>query len=712
MATKKSKKEDAEIIAKAKTRFDECYSYYSEEYQRGKDDVDFLMGDTQWPEPVRAQRVRDGRPCLTENRLLPHVHQVINNIRQSRPAISVNPVDDKADVETANILKGLIRNVEYTSGADNVYDTAAWNALTTGYGFIRINTMFSDYKSFDKEIELLRVLNPFSVLIDKNSKEMDGSDAEYAFVYDDIPRDVFKEQYPDADPVSFDKTGDDSWNDEDTIRVLEYYYKEYKTIKIYLMPDGSVKEAEDGIEPEGYVDSRETEDCDICWVKMTSNEILERTEWEGKYIPIIPVYGEEVWQDGKRKSFSLITQAKDAQQRYNYWLTASTEIIALQPKSPYVGLVGQFKTGASKWATANNANHAFIEYDIVYDKTGNPIASPPQRQQPPMGSPAMFQEMMAAADGIKATLGMFNPSLGQESSAKSGKAILAQQAQGDNATFHFVDNLQSSIRHVGRCLVDLIPKVMSKPMIARVLGEDDTPKLVPINQMSVKKGKDYFPVGKENGEEKYIDLNQGRYDVVCSVGASFQTKRQEMVAFFQELYRAMPQAAAYTADIFFKNLDVPEADVLAERMKALLPPEVKGDDPAQAQLQAAGQQIQGMQQAMQQMDAALQEMDAALKQKRSKDDAEIQAELAKTQADIEKTKAETAKTMAEIAQMQAQGLGITPEMVQEIIRTVTTLEAGLNDTAQAVDMILSHKEMEQATLPPDTMAMQNGEIPQ
>lgn len=693
---------DDELISIAKKRFQECQEFYSEEYQRGKDDVDFLLGDTQWPDQVRAQRIKEGRPCLTENRLLPHVHQVINSIRQSRPAISVNPVDDKADIDTAKIYKGLIRNIEYTSGADNVYDTAAWNALTTGYGFIRINTQFIDYKSFDKEAQLLRVLNPFSVYLDKNSKEMDGSDAEYAFVYDDIDRDTFESQYPDADPVPFEDNEDCS--DEDTVRIMEYYYKEYKTINIYLMPDGSVVEEGEG-DTTGYIDKRETTDCDIKWVKMTGREVLERTEWEGKYIPIIPVYGEEVWQNGKRKSFSLITQAKDVQQRYNYWLTASTEIIALQPKVPYVGLVGQFKTGAAKWATANTSNHAFIEYDVVYDKAGNPIATPPQRQPAPMGSPAMFQEMMAAADGIKATLGMFNASLGQEAAAKSGKAILAQQAQGDNATFHFVDNLQSTLRHVGRCLVDLLPKIMSKPTIARILGDDDQPKLVPVNQLAIKKGKDYFPVGKEDGEEKYIDLNQGKYDVVCSVGASFQTKRQEMVAFFQELYRAMPQSAAYTADIFFKNLDIPEADVLSERMKALLPPEVKGDNPMQAQLAQAMSQIQAMNQAMGQMDEAL-------KQKRAKDDAETQAELAKTQADVEYKKAETAKIMAEIAQMQAQGLGITPEMVQEIVRTVTTLEAGLNDTAQAVDMILSHKEMEQATLPPEQTAMQNGEIPQ
>jgi hypothetical protein len=694
--SKKSEKRD--ILQEAKKRFSACKEYYSEEYKRGQEDLDFLLGTTQWPEAVRAEREKSGRPCLTENRLLPHAHQVINSIRQSRPAIGVNPVDDTADVETAKIYKGLIRNIEYVSGADNATDTAAWNAISAGYGFIRINTKFADEQSFDKEIEILRVLNPFSVYLDKDSKELDGCDAEYAFIYDDIDRDSFEEQYPDADPVSFDEPENAEWCEKDKVRIVEYFYKDYSSKTIYQLADGTVTEEE----PSGWVNKRTVRVPSIKWCKFSANDILEETEWDGIYIPIIPVYGEEVWQAGRRKSFSLIHQAKDAQQRFNYWLTASTEIIALQPKAPYVGLTGQFKTGASKWATANVKNHAFIEYDIVYDANGTPIASPPQRQSPPMGSPAMFQEMMAAADGIKATIGMFNPSLGMESDAKSGKAILAQQAQGDNATFHFVDNLQSSIRQVGRVLVDLIPKIYTGQKIARIIGDDDTPQNVPINQAVVKQGKEYFQAGKAKGESGFIDLQRGKYDVVCSVGASFQTKRQEMVAFFQELYRAMPQSAAYTADIFFKNLDIPEADVLAERMKALLPPEVRGDDPAQAQLQQAAGQIQAMQQAMAQMDAALQ-------QKRQKDDAELQAELAKMQAEIEYKKAETAKTMAEIAQMQAQGLGITPEMVQEIVRTVSTLEAGLNDIAQAVDMILSHEESKRVASPPAQMVMNQEE---
>ncbi len=698
MASKKS--ENKELLETAKKRFAECKEYYSSEYERGEDDVEFLLGKTQWPEDVRAARTRDGRPCLTENRLLPHVHQVINNIRQSRPAIQVNPVDDKADVDTANVLKGLIRNIEYTSSADNVYDTAAWNAITTGYGYIRVNTKYADYKSFDKEIELLRVLNPFSVYLDKNSKELDGSDAEYAFVFDSIPRDKFEQMYPDADPVSWeDNKGE--WCDEDTVQIAEYFYKEYKKTTIYLMPDGSVVEEGEG-DTTGYIDSRVTDDCDVKWIKMSGKDVLEQTDWEGKYIPIIPVFGEEVWDDGKRKSYSLITQAKDVQMRYNFWLTASTEIIALQPKAPYIGFIGQFKSGAKKWATANNANHAFIEADIAYDKNDQPIPMLPQRQQPPTGSPAMFQEMMAAADGIKATLGMFNPSLGQEGSAKSGKAILAQQAQGDNATFHYVDNLQTSITHVGRVLVDLIPRIMKAPKIARIIGDEDTPKLVPINQRVVKSGKEYFKMGQVNGEEKYIDLNLGKYDVVCSVGASFQTKRQEMVSFFQELYRALPQAAQLTADVFMKNLDIPDAEMLSERMKTLLPPELKGDDPQQAQLAQAGQQIQAMQMQMEQM-AGL------LEQKRAKDNAETQAEIAKMQAEIEYKKAETAKTMAEIAQMQAQGLGITPEALQQVIMTIATLESGLKDTADAVDMILSHEEAKRATLPPEPMATQQEE---
>lgn len=705
---------DDELIAKAKEHYALCEEFYKSEYARGQEDVNFLLGE-QWDESIRAQRQKEFRPCLTENRVLPFAHQVINDIRQSRPAIGVVPIDNHADIETAKILRGLIRNIETQSSADNVYDTAAWTAITAGYGWIRVNTKYTDDASFDQEIELIRIPDFACVMIDPNSKQMDGSDADYGFVSEDMTRDAFKSAYPDADEMdakAYDKA--DNWCSENTVRLCEYFYKEYKEKTIYLLESGEVvEELPAGVE---VVDERQVSIPTVKWCKMTGNQVLEKTEWPCKYIPLIPCYGEEVWQEGRRKCFSLISQAKDPQRRYNYWLTASTELIALQPKAPFIGVTGQFATASNKWANANTQTYAYIEYDPVELPDGSYALTPPQRQMPPTGSPAMFQEMMAAADGIKSTLGMFNASLGQQGNETSGKAILARQAEGDNATFHFVDNLQSSIRHVGRVLVDLIPKIYTGPRIIRIIGEDDSKMSIPINQPAVN-GEEGNMLPPQPGQvpDAFYDLNVGKYDVVATVGASYATKRQETANMLQAIIQAAPETFAVFGDIFLKNLDIAETDIMVDRLRKMNPAMQDDEDPQAAQLQQAGQMIQGMQQQMAQMDAAL-------NAKREKDGAEVAAEIEKTRAEIAKIEAETTKIQAEVAAAMSQTAGIAPEAMREIVNTIAQLEAQSQDTADAVEIILSAAEGpqpqeipeqgDQVTLPPEATAMMLGENPQ
>lgn len=702
--------EDAEVLEEAKKRFALCQEFFSKEYERGKDDVRFLLGE-QWEEKDIAKRRLEGRPCLTENRVLAFAHQVINDIRQSRPAINVVPVDNNSDPETAKILRGLIRNIEVQSSADNIYDTASWNALSAGYGWIRVNTKYVSNDTFDQEVELIRVPDFQSVMIDPNSKQMDGSDADYGFVYEDISREAFEDLYPDADPVSFDDKSTSGWCTEDTVRICEYFYKEYEDKTIYLTQDGQTVEEK----PENPLQERVVRVPSVKWCKLTANEVLDKTDWVGVYIPLVPVYGEEVWLNGKRECYSLVHQAKDPQRRFNYWLTASTEIIALQPKAPYIGIAGQFATDAKKWARANNDTYAYLEYDPIEVSSGV-LAPAPQRQSPPTGSPAMFQEMMAAGDGIKATLGMFNASLGQSGNETSGRAILARQAEGDNATFHFVDNLQSAIRHVGRICIDLIQKLYTAPRIERIIGEDDKKLSIPINQGAVKaQGGNMLPVSGAQVPDAFYDIDAGKYDVVATVGASYATKRQETANMLQSVLQAAPETFSILGDIFFKNLDIAEADIIVERLRKMNPAMNDDADPQAAQLQQAGQMIEGMQQ-------QLAQMDAALKAKREKDQAEVQAELDKTQAEIQKIEAETVKIQAEVAAAMAQTGGITPEAMQEIVRTLASLEEQSRDTADAVEIILSAAEgsqvpqeampmEEQVTMPPEATALLNGENP-
>lgn len=675
------------LLSEAMAAFEVDYEYWQPEYYRAEDDIDFSLGN-QWPDNIRNSRTQDGRPCLTENRIDVSCIQTINDIRQTRPAINVLPEDDKADIETAKVLKGWIRNTEQRSNANNAYDTGVENSVRGGYGFIRVNTQYKNERTFEQEAVIEAVENPFSVMIDSSSRKLDGSDMRRAFVFVDMPKEKFEEQYPDAQPLSFQPDLEQrQWMADrgNIVRIAEYFYKDEKKTKLYNTPVGALTEQECkelGIQTKG-LPSRDTTECMVKWCKFNCQEILEETEWVGKYIPIVPVYGKVVWSDGRRKSFSLTYQGRDPQLRYNFLITAETEWSALQPKAPWVAYEDQMTPQqAQKFAESNIKNHAVLFHKATYDKGGN-LLPPPQRQAPPTGSPSLMQQAMVAADGIKATLGIFDASLGARGNETSGKAILARQQEGDNATFHFVDNLATSIRQVGRILIDLFPRIVTGKTIARILGDDNEPVMVPLNQPVKKVGKQWIA---DPSSDYVIAPDVGSYDVQVTVGPSYATKRQEMTQVMTELFRAMPEMMKYAGDIYFRNSDFDGAQELAERAKKLLPPEVRDDSPEQQALMLAQQQIQAMGQ-------QLMQMDAALKQKVDNQEFENSIEEKKTNAEIEKWRDEIKLKQEELALQWAQlGPQVTPEQVQGVFTALQEMDSNLKDVGHAVSMILDEAE--------------------
>lgn len=677
----------------AKSDFQVAKEAYETLYEDCKEDWEFLHGINQWEAKDVAKRRKQGRPALTLNQLLPYAQQVINDIRQSRLAIRVSPVDDNADVDTAEVFQGIIRNIERTSGAQNVYATAAMNAVGAGIGWIRLRVDYADTDTFNQEIFVERVLDFSSVYLDPNSKEIDGSDAEFAFIRVDYKKERFEELYPDAMPVSFDEEVG-----EDNICVVEYYKKHYKKDTIYriVLVDGSeqilTKEQKDILDEDGTVDYAEIEsrDVEIPYVKHCvlngEEEPIEESEFPSKYIPIIPVIGEEVYIDNKREFHSLIRQGKDGQKMYNYANTANTELMGLQPKTPWVGAIGSFKSYANKWKNANTENFSHLEYDIVFDKNGQRV-EPPQRSQPVQGSMGWFQMAQSAKEDIRQAIGMPNANMGMQGNEVSGIAIRNRQIEGDNATFHFIDNLSSSIAYAGVIMVDLIPRLYSKRKIARILGEDDAEKNVPINVPFVKEAGNERPARQGEKYDGIYDLGAGKYDVVCDVGASYSSKRQEESDKLIEVVQAQPELFSVVGDLLFKALDLPNGKEISERLRANMPPEMLGEDPMAEKLKQAAQQLAAMEEQLKNYDAALQDKskDAAFEQK---------VKLEEIELDRQKVMNETQKTQAEIEKMRAETTGFNIEAVSALGNAVTALSQDFADVKEAMEIMLDAKEME------------------
>lgn len=616
-----------EYLVKARERFQRIVEEESKFRQLWAEDLAFYSGD-QWEDHIEAQRQMDGRPCLTINRLPGLVHAVTNEIRQNKPAPKVSPVDDQGDPRTAEILQGLIRHIETQSNAPAVRSYASFYSITAGRGFYRVITEYPP-GSFDQEVFIRRIKNQANVYFGP-SNEPDYSDAKYAFIVEDIEEDEFEEQYPDLEPASgeeFRSIGGE-WRPDGKIRIAEYFCVHEIDEPIVQLADGSIMPLERAPEGAQIIAQRTEKKRVVRWSKIDGARILEERDWPGSYIPIIVVMGEEyVDGNGETQMVGMVRGAKDPQRMLNYWESAKTEMIALAPKSPYIAAEGQLENHEGEWAQANTRNFAALTYKPR--EVGGVLVPPPQRQQfePPIQ--AISQAEGGAVDHLKATTGVYDPSLGNRSNETSGIAIRQRLAQGSTSNYHFIDNVASAITFEARILVDLIPKIYDRPgRVVRILGEDGTEQRVTVNQPAVDKG----------GMQYLYDLHTGRYDVVVEVGPSYATKRQESVESMTAFAQAAPQLVPQYADLYVKAMDWPGAKEISERVR---PPGVAGDDEAQIPPQAA-MQLQQMQQQNQELQAQLQQLTQM-----------IQAKQVENQS-REKIAMVDNQTRLEIARLQAQ----------------------------------------------------------
>jgi hypothetical protein len=608
-------KSDSDVLSTARDRLSMAISAYSESREDELDDLRFYAGSPdnqwQWPADVLATRgavqgqTINARPCLTINKLPQHVHQITNDQRQNRPSVKVIPVNDDADVEVAEIYNGMIRHIEYISDADVAYDTACENQVAYGEGYIRILSEYCDDDTFDQDLRIARVRNSFSVYMDPLIQDPCGSDAKWCFITEDLSQEEYHRLFPNASPLSTLETlgvGDQNlsqWLNTDTIRIAEYFYIEYDKHTLNLYP-GNVTAFEGTPEDKQLravygkpKKSRQADRKKIKWCKINGYEILEEQEWPGKYIPVVRIIGNEYEVEGRIYISGLVRNAKDAQRMYNYWTSQEAEMLALAPKAPFIGYGGQFEGYETQWKTANTQNWPYLEVNPDVTDGQGAVLPLPQRALPPMAQTGLIQAKMGASEDIKSATGQYNASLGQTSNERSGKAILARQREGDVGTYHYQDNLARGVRHIGRQLVDLIPKYYDTQRIARIIGLDGETKMVKIDPTQQE------PVRKIQNQEgividKIYNPAVGKYDVVVATGPGYATKRQEALEAMAQLLQGNPQLWSVAGDLFVKNMDWPGAQEMSKRFAKTIDPKLMGDAEDNPALQAANQQMQAM----------------------------------------------------------------------------------------------------------------------
>lgn len=611
---------DDRIISEAKNRFTHCEAWEADFRKAYIDDVKFAHADAvnmyAWPNAVRRNRDIDERPCLTINKVHQHNLQIINGAKQNKPSIKIRPTGGDASADSANIYEGIVRRIEYQSNATAAYDTATQTQVDGGIGYWRVVTAYASEdvspEAFDQEIYIRRIKDPLNVYIDPDINEVDGSDARFGFLFDNMPTEEFNKKYPKhKNPPVTTTLGEsaNSWVTIDHVRVAEYYRRvDHKKMLVaftdpttgetqVLLKKDIPKELLGPLLADPATRTREITEPEIEWYLLAGDEIIDRNIWPGKYIPIVRVIGEETIIDGELDRKGHTRNLLDPQRIYNYWSSSAVEFVALQGKQPFVGAAGAIEGYETYWETANRINYSILPYKNRDDE-GNEIPAP-QREQPPQMAQAYIVGMQVSANEMQMASGQYQAVMGEKSNETSGKAINERQRQGETATYHFIDNLAHGIRYTGRIILDLIPKIYDTPRVLKILAENGDESEVHLDPKAAQAYEQKRV--KLTDEVKHIfNPNVGRYDVQADIGPNYGTRRQEAFNAFSQIVTQSPQMMALAGDLLFKSADFPGAEDIAERLKRMVPAQALGEG-IPPEVQSLQQQVQHFQQIIQKL---------------------------------------------------------------------------------------------------------------
>lgn len=608
-----------DVLQEANDRFRLCQEWYSAFWSRFNQDLRFRHGDSdngwQWPDGIRRQREFDRKPCLTMNVTRQHNLQIANRMKRQNNGVKIIPTGGPATQEAADVYKGIIRCIEHKSRAHDVFSTAQDFQVDGGLGWIRVGTQYCDDDSFDQEIVLWPVNDPLSVVLDPDAQEKDKRDARYGFVFDMVPEAEAKNAYKKLEKLM---PADGSplagggpfagWVKKNHLWICEYFRKVYKPDQLLSFVDplsktrkvirrsALPKEVADAVVGEPLTMIRDIWPEVVEWYLIIGQRVIDKTEWIGKYIPLIPVLGEESIVEGQYDLKGHTRAMKDPQRMYNYNASAQVEFVALQSKTPWIAAIEAIEGYQEYWQSANVINHAVLPYHAYNEEFPEKQIPPPQRQEPPNASPGYQMGMETAFNQMMMTSGQWQNQMGMMGNERTGIAIQERQDQGDTATFHFEDNFGSSMRYLGDQYIDLVPKVMNKRRVMRILAEDGSDEEIEINPQAKQA---FIQHVNYQGQviARIFNPTIGSYGIASDVGPSYASKQRETVDKLTLILTQAPQLVNVIGDLLLKNMDFEDAQEAARRMKRLVPPQALGQGPSQAE-QVLTQQVGALQVAL------------------------------------------------------------------------------------------------------------------
>lgn len=539
--------------------------------QRDEAREDHLFVDVeggQWED--NWYRSAAGKPRYTFDMTGPIIDSIAGEMEKADFDIRVKPAAGDASKETAQVIDGLIRNIENISNASHIFNMAARDMVTCGMsGWMVTHEYVNNNRSFNQDL-VIKAVPDFidSVWFDTASRKQDRSDSRYGFLLSSMPKEEYEEMYPKGTGKSVSRGRNFTQRTlqyEDDITIGQIFYIKESSSVLYKMSDGSVlEEGEnyDKIQDELAVSGVTVEEERKFKKRTVYTRQFDGMKWLNKeqktafsQVPLVPEYANFKVFNNATLYRGVTRKLRDPQRVFNYAMSRITEETALNPRQK-ITMTKKMSKGHETSLSTLNTNMDPVQFINVDPDMPNG----PGLIQASQVNPGLTSLSEAMRNQIGQTAGMFAANLGANPGLQSGVAIEQLQNKGDIGTVKYFSAHETAICQTARLLIDAMPVIIDTQRDERVLKEDGSFSIETINEV----------VRDEDTGENVVknDLSKGFYDVTCSSGPSFQNRQQETVAAIIEIAQVDPSVVQIGGDILTSNINAPGMDLIAERQRA------------------------------------------------------------------------------------------------------------------------------------------------
>ena len=416
---------------------------YNASVTRATNDLELYSGNF-WNENMRKQyRKGKTRVCLSMNNW-----QVISNAIAS--PFSNSPwhaeLTEKIEPEKQTLQKN-INTVEAENDTKTSLQDAFRKAVLTGYGYVVVSTDVDELTGEPKiVIESAKQIS--SVAMDPNINSLDGSDAEEGAIINYISTkkakrlygdDVIPFNYPESQPL-LSLSMFNQWRvPHDSVAIVSYYRKN---------DDGQI------------------EFYKICGNKVVQNDVLPI-----KYIPIIRIAGNEIYESGEINYNGIIQQTLPLELGANTAFSTLIERCGRSTKANFIAHVDAVD-GLEKYYAKADQDESMA---ILWKGEHQPVPLTESFQTGDLSATiSTCRTLMEDTVGVPLT------GISANQPEKTATEILRQQISKESNTANYYNNAYIACRTLSKIIIELLndgedvlftlengPSVITRQMKAR-----------------------------------------------------------------------------------------------------------------------------------------------------------------------------------------------------------------------------------------------------